>query len=81
MELFLRKKEKEMEHKSELHSSNIGVRVTDSTKERLNRFAQMEYLPLSSLLRRAIREELQKLSQKYEPDRPTAWAINTDKRC
>ena len=70
-----------MEQQSKLHSSNIGVRVTDSTKERLNRFAQMEYLPLSSLLRRAIREELQKLSQKYEPDRPTAWAINTDKRC
>ena len=67
-----------MEHKSELHSSNIGVRVTDSTKERLNRFAQMEYLPLSSLLRRAIREELQRLSQKYEANRPTAWLINND---
>lgn len=67
-----------MEQPNDLHSSNIGVRVTKSTKDRLNRFAQMEYLPVSSLLRRAIREELQKLSQKYEPNRPSAWAINSD---
>ena len=62
--------------KNTISNQFITFRVPNDIKERIEFYAQQDWVSTSEICRRGIKHQLQELSTKYDaPDRPKTWSV------
>jgi|TARA_B100001123_G_C14807471_1_gene826942 hypothetical protein len=65
-----------MNNARSIHNELISFRVPNQIKERLEHYAEREWVGVSDIVRNGVRQQLELLSEKHDnPKQPKAWSV------
>ena len=64
-----------MQEYNQIQNEHLGIRVPTVLKDRLQRYADKEFVKSSVIIRRALINEIERLKKIYDEDVPKTWSV------